>query len=789
MFDLERIGRGLAVQAILPELPSSGAQVIQAPPGTGKTTLIPPALANLHPTGRVLVVAPRRVAVRAAARRLCELSGLSLGREVGFSVRGEHHAGSAVHFMTPRILLNRLIADPELADVAAVVIDEVHERSIDTDVLVAMLSELRQLREDLQLVCMSATLDSQEWAQLIGADCVLKTEAQTHPIEVEWVPTADASRLRCDEKFLDHIARCAREAVAAQEHSVLVFVPGVREVEEVCRRLGDKALPLHGRLGAQAQDAALKDTPGQRIVVATAVAESSLTVPGVRAVVDSGLSRVPRRDRARGMSGLITISEARATAIQRAGRAGREGPGRVWRCFREEEFRHFAEHPTPEIKSADLSDIALHLACWGTPRGEGLALMDAPPEAAMADAEAVLRAIGAVDEAGLATEHGRELAKIPLDPRQAHALLTLGAGAAETLAILAEGVSGEIRVAPSKQAKREARRLARMVDDAGKAHARKANAQKADAGVVVGTAYPDYLARRVAGSDEYLLASGTRANLGRSGLAPSPWLAIGEINRSGHKATIRSGTAISEAAALEIIGVEETLEATVEKNKISGVKVRRAGAIELSRTNVAVPADKAAAALMELVKSAGVQALFSPEEEACALRDRLVYLHQHCGQPWPDPDEVDPELWLGPEIEQVARGKAPGKIRLLDAYRRLLPWPEAARLEELAPARLAVPSGRSAWIDYSEGRPIVQVKLQECFGLASSPEILGVPVLFHLLSPAGRPVAITDDLKSFWSGPYAQVRAEMRGRYPKHPWPEDPWSAQATHRTKGRGKA
>lgn len=783
MFDLQRIGRGLAVTAILPQLPSSGAQVIQAPPGTGKTTLIPPALANLHPTGRVVVVAPRRVAVRAAARRLCELSGCSLGREVGFSVRGEHHEGSAVHFMTPRILLNRLIADPELADVAAVVIDEVHERSIDTDVLVAMLSELRQLREDLHLVCMSATLDAGKWAQLIGADRVLETEAQMHPIEVRWKAIGDASRLRCDEKFLDHVARCARAALEVQEHSVLVFVPGVREVEEVCRRLGDKALPLHGRLGAKAQDAALKDGVGQRIVVATAVAESSLTVPGVRAVVDSGLSRVPRRDRARGMSGLITISEARATAIQRAGRAGREGPGIVWRCFREEEFRHFAEHPTPEIKSADLSDIALHLACWGTPRGEGLALMDAPPEAAMADAEAVLRAIGAVDEAGLATEHGRELAKIPLDPRQAHALLSLGAGAAETLAIMAEGVSGEIRVSASAQAKREARRLAGMVDDAG-----KANAQRVDAGVVVGTAYPDYLARRVADSDEYLLASGTRAQLGRSGLAPSPWLAIAEINRSGHKATIRSGTAISEAAALEIIGVEETLEATVAKNKISGLKIRRAGAIELSRTNVAVPAEKAATALMELLKNAGVQALFNPEEEACALRDRLRYLHQKCGQPWPDPDAVDPELWLGPEVEQVARGKAPGKIRLLDAYRRLLPWPEATRLEELVPARLVVPSGRSARIDYSEGRPIVQVKLQECFGLASSPEILGVPVLFHLLSPAGRPLAITDDLRSFWSGPYAQVRAEMRGRYPKHPWPEDPWSTPATHRTKGRGK-
>lgn len=766
MFDLSAIGAGLPVADTIARLPAlidaRHRLVVDAPPGTGKTTLVPPALAN-HTGGKVLVTAPRRVAVRAAARRLAHLDSSPLGDRVGFSVRGEHHDASLVEFMTPGVLVRRLLDDPELSGVTGVIIDEVHERQLDTDVVLGMLLELGELREDLHLVAMSATLDAARYAELMGGAEVLATPAVTHHLEITYSP--HPGRVGATPEFYEHLAGLAAEAVEKHGHSALVFVPGVREVEKVVAAAGPRAVGLHGRLDPRAQDAALARSDTPRIVVSTAVAESSLTVPGVRIVVDSGLSRVPRRDSQRAMTGLVTVSAARSTADQRAGRAGREGPGRVIRAYSESEYQKFPPHITPEILTSDLTDAALTMALWGTPRGEGLPLLDAPPAAALQAAEETLRGLGAIAASGQATATARQLARLPVDPRLAAALHTHGAQAARTVAVLADSPRGDVAAAGVDT--RAARRLARLVDDRG----------PVDVGEVVATAYPRQVAR-LAG-DDYLLASGTRARLPRDlGLSGAPWLAVAEVSRTGQHATIRAAARITEAAALEAVGVTEEFTAFLDGGHIRGRKVRRAGAIELSSTPVKVPPEHAAAALSATVSVDD----FTFSDAAAGLRDRLRFLHERLGEPWPDPATAD----LTPELEQVARGTPLHKIDMHPAMQRILPWPEAARLDELAPARLTVPSGSNPRISYADGRPVVRVKLQECFGLASSPECAGVRVQFHLLSPAGRPLAVTEDLASFWSGPYAQVRKEMRGRYPKHPWPEDPWTAPATARTTKR---
>ncbi|MDO5668390.1 MAG: ATP-dependent RNA helicase [Corynebacterium sp.] len=766
MFDLGRIGAGLPVARTIDQLPGllERTLVVQAPPGTGKTTLVPPALHN-HTGGKVLVTAPRRVAVRAAARRLAHLDGSRIGERVGFSVRGEHHPGELVEFMTPGVLLRRLMADPELSGVAAVAVDEVHERQLDTDLVLGMLLELAELRDDLAVVAMSATLDVEKFAGLMNAP-VLDTPAVTHPLRIDYAP--HPGRVGNTREFLDHLAGLAR----GHDEAVLVFVPGVREVSYLVDRIPG-AVPLHGQLDAREQDAALS---GQaQVIVATSIAESSLTVPGVRVVVDSGLSRVPRRDATRDMTGLVTVSAAQSTVDQRAGRAGREGPGRVLRAYSQADYQQFRPNITPEIATSDLTQAALTMAVWGTPRGEGLPLADAPPSPALHSAETVLRGIGAIDADGAATDLGRQLAAMPVDPRLGRALVECGPAAARTVAVLADSPRGD--VARGQAPAREVRRLEKLV---------RGGSGESDPGVITALAFPGRVARRV--GEEYLLVSGTRAVLpGDLGLTGAPWLAVAEVTRSSGRtgATIRAAARLTEAQAREVVGVSEDIVAHIRDGKVRGRKLLSLGAIELSSTPVQVPPDQAAEALARAVEKEGL-GMFRFSAAAQGLRERLDYLHEQLGQPWPDVEQADPQTWLGPELEKVARGTSISNIDMYPALQRLLPWPEATRLDELAPERLVVPSGSRHRVDYSSGRPVVSVKLQECFGLAESPTLAGVPVQFHLLSPAGRPLAVTDDLASFWSGPYAQVRAEMRGRYPKHPWPEDPWTAPATARTKKR---
>jgi ATP-dependent helicase HrpB len=640
--------------------------------------------------------------------------------------------------------------------------------------------------------------------------------------------------------FLDHVADTAAAGHAAalaagQDLDALVFVPGAWEVSYVAARLRGRSraevLELHGQAGPAEQDRAVsgRDPGGAaRIIVSTALAESSLTVPGVRLVIDSGLSREPRRDAHRGMTGLVTVSCSRASAEQRAGRAARQGPGTVIRCYDQRTFGAAPAHQTPEIATADLAGAALVLACWGAPGGKGLALPDAPPQAAMNEAVEVLRELGAVTADGLATALGKTLARVPTDPRLARALLdgaaTVGhRTAAEAVAL----VSGDQR-APgadltrlvatlrtgrdpgSRRWAEDARRMEGIARQESSGVAPSAAAGTVGAaeaiGFVVALAFPDRVARRVSGDgpDRYLLTSGTRAGLpAGSALSGHEWLAVAEVSRAqgrdaaGTGALIRSAAPLTSdtAAAAARHLLSETLEAQFSQGRVTARRERRLGAILLSSTPVRPSADEGRAAVARALASEGLGTIgWSPAAEA--LRRRLALLRRELGAPWPDVSE--PALlarldeWLAPELAALAGGASTAGIDLTGPLSRLLPWPDAARLAELVPESLEVPSGSKIRIDYPDvedgGRPVVAVKLQECFGWAESPRLADgrVPVLFHLLSPARRPLAVTDDLASFWSGPYAQVRAEMRGRYPKHPWPEDPWTATATARTKPR---
>ncbi|WP_255315571.1 ATP-dependent helicase HrpB [Trueperella pecoris] len=872
------VAAGLATIAATP-----GNLVITAPPGSGKTTLVPPLMAALvrgdglehvagaeglaglqalaraeagqadGPAPKVIVVQPRRVAARAAARRIASLIGEPVGGQVGFRVRGQTRPGSRIEMVTPGVMLRVLQRDPELAGVGALIIDEIHERDLDTDLVTAFALDVQEtLRPDLRLVAMSATVAAERFAELLGGT-VVDVPGAIHPVE-----TIDAVGPRAlgdfgygvavSRNFLAHVARVVDDAVASRPSgrgSVLVFMPGVGEIEKMRALLGGAALPvyaLHGSLPAREQDRVLAGGE-DRIIVATSVAESSLTVPGVNTVVDSGLAREPRFDPRTGISGLVTVHASRARMTQRSGRAGRGGPGRAFRCL---SFARAVEFSEPEILTGDVTDATLQAAAWGNPRMEGLRLLDHPSPASADAAQRTLAALGAVEPGGTVapggaaasgradsgrtsvpgtiTRAGRILADLPLTPQLGRGLIE-GARAvgvptaAGVVALLSIGVrargadlAAELRAAISRADRewsRETKRLEKIATAAlaaggagetnaaggegglsasGKApgSGRRREASTADEALaaVVALAYPTWIARRR--GKGYVLAGGAGAVLPEgSPLAGEEWLAVAELGAAQGRAdaVIRAAVPLTQDDALAYGSdmLTARVDTAVHGTKVTGRRIRSLGAIELGSEPVSLTRTEIAQARAEEIARVGVGGL-AWGEAATALRRRMAFLHEAVGEPWPDvSDEALAERvdeWLTPLL-------GAGQPDLLAGLRALLPWPEAARLDELAPERIPTPTG-SARVDYSRHKPTARLKLQEAFGWVHTPTVAGVPVTLELLSPAQRPLAITEDLASFWAGPYAHVRAEMRGRYPRHPWPEDPLTAEPTRRAKPR---
>ncbi|GAA4923124.1 ATP-dependent helicase HrpB [Actinomycetospora succinea] len=800
---IDEVDLDLPVRAALPELGAAlderGAAVLVASPGTGKTTLVPLALAGAV-GGQVVVAEPRRVAVRAAAQRMAWLLGEPVGGRVGYAIRGERRTGpeTRVEVVTTGLLVARLQRDPELAGVDAVVLDECHERHLDTDLALAFAVDARgALRPDLRLLATSATAAADDLAAALEGPVVTAPDPM-HPVDVVWNPPArpvpPPRGMRVEPAFLDHVAATVRRALAEAPGDVLVFLPGRREIDDVARRLGRvdaEVLTLHGGQDAAQQDAVLGGTgEGGRVVLATSIAETSLTVPGMRVVVDAGLSRRPWTDHARGLDALVTVLASQAAATQRAGRAGREAPGAVFRCWSEAEHAHRDRHDAPEVAQADLAGFALQLARWGTPDGAGLALLDPPPPTAFEAAREVLRGLGLSGDGGDITERGRAVATAGVHPRLGRALIdgaqAVGADTAtEVVALLAADVPGDtddlderLRTARDDPRWRAEVRRLRQVDGLPR---RGSGARGAAA--VVALAYPDRLARaRADDARGYLTTGGTGVELtAGSRLRGCPWLAVADAVRGpgDRVARVRLAVPVDEDLAREAAAGWWHDDAVVawEDGDVVAERRERLGAIVLARRPLTDPDPAAVAAAVRDGLAAEGLDLLRWDDAATALRARLAFLHAALGEPWPAVDDESLlarlDEWL--DLTRVRRRADLARVKVAPALRHLVPWSQVGRLDELAPERVTTPSGRSVRVDYTDpAAPVVALTVQQAFGWERAPVLAGVPVVVHLLSPAGRPTAVTADLASFWDSGYPQVRAELRGRYPKHAWPEDP---------------
>jgi ATP-dependent helicase HrpB len=748
----------LPVKSVLPELLKTlddrGSAVLVAPPGTGKTTLVPLAL-----PGKVVVAEPRRIAARAAAARMASLLGEPVGHTVGYSVRGDRKTSkhTRIEVVTSGLLVRRLQHDQELKGVGTVLLDECHERHLDADLLLTLLLDARAgLRPDLRLLATSATVAAQRLSDLLGNAPVLHTESRMYPTEITYVPPVR------NEHIENTVARAINKALSEVDGDVLAFLPGVKEINRTARLLDAETVVLHGQLTAQTQDAALKRGSRQRVVLATSIAESSLTVPGVRAVVDAGLARVPRVDHRRGLAGLTTIRVSQAVAEQRAGRAGREAPGRVYRCWPEHEHSTLPRYPEPEIRTADLTRLALELAVWGTPDGVGLSWWDAPPEGALKAAQETLNAIGALDP-----DRRDRIANVGLHPRLGRALidgseLAGNRTAAEVVALLDDSAhpsTTDLATALKSPGKwrKEAKKLEKLGTNP---HG------SGDPALVVALAYPERLAkRRSRNSNVYLMANGTAVEHTDS---HAQWLAVAIADRepgSKHGRIRLAAPADEELAVTAASALVHTEDDIRWNGDVIANEVRKLGAITLDERPLGDLA-KSQQALRLGLETEGL-GLLKWTDAAERLRERMAFLHRTRG--WPSVD--DEHLIRAIDLGKAKKRSDLAKIDTVALLRGLLPWPEAAEFDQLAPERIG--QGK---VDYTQDQPILSVRIQDAMKWADTPQIAGVPVVVHLLSPAGRPTAVTSDLRSFWRNGYLRVRSELKGRYPKHHWPEKPYS-------------
>lgn len=804
----------LPIHAVLPDLLAAlrerSAAVLVAPPGAGKTTAVAPALiAEDWCAGEVLLLSPRRLAARAAAERMAALAGEPVGRTFGYATRldSKRSAQTRVTVVTEGIFVARIQSDPELAGISAVLFDEVHERSLDGDFGLALAIDAQAgLRPDLRLLAMSATLDGARFARLLGDAPVIESEGRSWPLELRYLGRTGETRIE------DAMAAAVRQALRETQDGVLAFLPGVAEIERTAERLenipGVTLHKLHGSLDPAAQRAAIRAEPdgARKLVLATSIAETSLTLDGIGVVVDSGLARRPRYDRAAGMTRLVTERASQAAVTQRAGRAARQRPGVAYRLWEEAATAGLPRFDPPEILEADLSALVLASAIWGVADPRDLAWIDAPPDAAVAEARARLAALDAIDADGRPTAHGRAVAVLPMPPRLAHMLIRAGEiGLAETAAEVAvllgeRGLGGndpdlELRLRrwrgdrgrKAQDARGLAARWARLAGDAT-----RVNFVNFGDGLAtcIALAFPDRVARRRDASGERWASVGGRGFRldPTSPLARNEWLAVAETQGMAAGARILSAAPIDAAAVEALFADRIETRHTAEFDPASGavrpLRERRLGAVRLSSgPDSDASSETIAAALVEGVRRHGLD-LLPWSEGARAFRVRADYAGVAL-----DDEALLARLdeWLPAAVEGRRRLDAIPPGVLTEAIRNLLSWDDLQRIERAAPAHFTSPAGSTHAIDYgAEGGPRVELRVQALFGLAEHP-VVGegrVPLVLSLTSPAGRPIQTTRDLPGFWAGSWAAVAKEMRGRYPKHPWPDDPASANATLRTK-----
>jgi ATP-dependent helicase HrpB len=810
-----------ALPGLIAALSARNAAVLVAPPGAGKTTRVPLVLLD-EPWAKdkkILVLEPRRLAARAAAARMASTLREQVGETIGLRVRfgSKVSKRTRIEVVTEGVFTRLVLDDPSLDGIAAVLFDEFHERSLDADLGLALARDAQQgLREDLRLLVMSATLDGARVASLLGDAPAVESEGRAFPVETRYV--GRDARERIERQVADAVERALR----AETGSLLVFLPGAGEIRRsetlLKERVRDPAtdiVALYGALDAREQDRAISPSPpGRRkVVLATSIAETSLTIEGVRVVIDSGLSRVPRYEPDVGLTRLETVRVSRAAADQRRGRAGRTEPGVCYRLWDEPQTGSLEAYTRPEILSADLSSFVLDLAQWGASDLATLAFLDPPPAAALNEAKALLTELGAIDARGCITEEGRKLRALPLPPRLARMVVDAGeegAGhlAATIAAVITErGLGGDdvdlrhrldqLRRDRSPRADDARAMVKRWADTAGA----RGNSGELSPGSILALAYPDRIARsRGGGSGAFLLASGRGGAVdAASSLAREPFLAVAELTgaAAASRIVLAAPITLSEIEARFADKIEDRDAVTFDPGSASlrARRTRHLGALVLAeQIKQVTPHADTARTLAQGIIGLGLAKL-PWSKAALQLRTRVQFLRRAEGDEWPDLSDDGlaksaPE-WLGPILtDKTARGDI-GADELSEAIQALVPWALRRRLDAEAPTQFTAPTGSAVPIDYeAEQGPTVSIRVQELFGLAQHPAIAGgrVPLVIELLSPAHRPVQVTRDLPGFWRGSYADVKTDLRGRYPRHPWPDDPLSAPATRRAKPRGQ-
>jgi ATP-dependent helicase HrpB len=816
----------LPVDEALPRLKEAlaarNAAVLVAPPGAGKTTRVPLALLDAPwlKGHKIVMQEPRRLAARAAARRMAATLGEAVGDTVGYRVRLDTKVGprTRIEVVTDGLFLRMLQDDPSLAGIGCVIFDELHERGLETDLSFALVREAQTaLREDLRVIAMSATLDPGPVAERLGGAPVISSEGRMFPIDTRYLDREPSGRIE------DAVASTVRRALAEEDGSALVFLPGVGEIRRVEERLSLASnvdvVPLYGDLSPADQDRAIAPSPAGRrkVVLATSIAETSLTIEGVRIVIDCGLMRVPRFSPRSGMTRLETVRVSQASSDQRRGRAGRLEPGVCYRLWPEEAQRGLLPFTPPEILDADLAPMALELALWGA-NDATLPWLTPPPAASLATARALLADLGALDAAGAITPHGRAMARLGQHPRLAHLVLKgrdLGQGriAALLAAILGErdflrlpagqrDVDLRHRVDIALGGKRDGT-LRLIQEQARRLMPRDAKAETPDVsmtGALLALAYPDRIGRRRPGTNRYLLSGGRGAALADGDpMANEEFIVVADLDGSAQDARIFLAAPITPGEIEELFADRIVDEQAVHWDGREGAVLarqrRRLGAVLLEDKPLAKPdGDKVKAAMIEGIREIGPGAL-PWSDDLVHWRERVAFMRT-LDESWPDLSDAallgSLDSWLAPFLDGVSRRSHLPRVDLSAALRALVPWDKQRELDRLAPTHVEVPSGSRAPIDYAiPAEPTLSVRLQEMFGLVDTPRVGGgkVPLTIHLLSPARRPVQVTRDLASFWKNGYRAVKAELKGRYPRHYWPDDPLVAEPTARVRPRPRA